>query len=424
MRGFINTSNYRFISALVFLCFLFCSCDFSTSYNLESKLTMVCKDRERDVSFLDQGIQHGEYTLYESDILIPEEEENLAKNDVAAFHLKETVLWPDGIVTYCWNGNFPDSLKTTVQHAFDMWQNYGDIEFVEGQCGGYVYEIKLDEEVSAAASTVGYQKKSVLKINPGIRSSFYGILLHEVGHCLGLLHEHQHPERDQYISLVNEHFQTEILNSDRFRENFDKVNDIEAITFLPYDYESIMHYAKSVWGEKDEDGNVLNTIEVLDSNFIHIVGQRSSLSQGDIWWLRINYGSDHHKLYFSMQDQKSGDYLGAADGLHKKSAPEEVQNIPGLHWEFIYMSQGYMLKNRKSNHCLAAVALGEEVEERDCNPSDSKMLFIFEFNNDETSSSFQIRRKNSCQYLENYDGKIITSNYQTTWKYDLYEEVL
>ena len=423
MRGFIYTSKYRCILILVLL-YLLCSCDFSTSYILESKLTMTCNHQEREVAFLDEGREHGDYTLYESDILIPREDKYLAKNDVAAFHLKETKLWPDGIVTYCWNDNFPDSLKTTVQHAFDMWENYGDVEFVQGKCANYVYEIKLDEGVSAAASTVGYQKKSVLKINPNIRSSIYGIALHELGHCLGLLHEHQHPERDRYISLVNEHFQAEILNSDRFRENFDKVSDIEAITFLPYDYESIMHYAKTVWGDRDEDGNVLHTIEVLDSNFINSIGQRSNLSQGDIWWLRINYGSADNKLYFSMQDQKSGEYLGASDALHKQPAPEEIQNIPGLQWEFIYMSQGYMLKNRASNQCLAATSLGEEVVEKDCDPSDSNMLFIFEFNNDEISSSFQIRRKNNCQYLENYNGKIITSRYQTIWNYDLYEEVL
>lgn len=65
--------------------------------------------------------------------------------------------------------------------------------------------------------------------------------LHELGHVLGLIHEHVRPDRDQYIELNLEGVKREAL------EFFDNEDDEDIITYdTPYDLQSVMHYGANV----------------------------------------------------------------------------------------------------------------------------------------------------------------------------------
>ena len=64
---------------------------------------------------------------------------------------------------------------------------------------------------------------------------------HEVGHALGLLHEHQRPDRDQYVKV---HY--DLIHDIRHGQVF-KHGSYGSLTYgLPYDYGSIMHYTSTV----------------------------------------------------------------------------------------------------------------------------------------------------------------------------------
>ncbi|KAK2148114.1 hypothetical protein LSH36_515g02011 [Paralvinella palmiformis] len=60
-----------------------------------------------------------------------------------------------------------------------------------------------------------------------------GRLLHEIGHVLGLVHEHMRPIRDEYVTV-----KAPITNI-----NFQKVATTEYEDFgITYDFNSVMHY--------------------------------------------------------------------------------------------------------------------------------------------------------------------------------------
>ena len=66
------------------------------------------------------------------------------------------------------------------------------------------------------------------------------MLAHEIGHALGLVHEHQRPDRDEFITINNEN----VLNL--AEALFSKFEAKFVGTELPYDYGSDMHYRATV----------------------------------------------------------------------------------------------------------------------------------------------------------------------------------
>ena len=57
-------------------------------------------------------------------------------------------------------------------------------------------------------------------------------ILHEMGHSAGLFHEHQRPDRDDYVVVTDGD------------DNYDRKDPDEVILPTPYDYFSVMHYSR------------------------------------------------------------------------------------------------------------------------------------------------------------------------------------
>ena len=70
-----------------------------------------------------------------------------------------------------------------------------------------------------------------------------GTYLHELGHVLGLVHEHQLPIRDQYVTINWPN-----VNADMATQ-FDKYTNVRTYD-NSYDLSSIMHYEHNVSDEK------------------------------------------------------------------------------------------------------------------------------------------------------------------------------
>jgi hypothetical protein len=107
-----------------------------------------------------------------------------------------------------------------------------------------------------------------------------GGVAHEIGHAIGLAHEHSSPERDRYVNVL-------LSNVEPGQEfNFDVATDF--LVLRPYDYVSIMHYGATSFGKKDAMGNRLTTMSRKDGD--PTLGRGNELTFDDVAGVEELYG--------------------------------------------------------------------------------------------------------------------------------------
>ena len=105
-----------------------------------------------------------------------------------------------------------------------------------------------------------------------------GHAIHELGHAIGMWHEHSRPDRDMYIRVIYEN----VLETER--DNFGILDEID-FSQVPdegYDVESIMHYGEFAFS-KDGDRTIelRRDAPIEDCDNRLPMGQRTTLSYID-----------------------------------------------------------------------------------------------------------------------------------------------
>lgn len=185
--------------------------------------------------------------------------------------------WPHGIVPYQFNNNSQIQLDN-IARAIAHWTERTTVSFVERtdeNSDQYPNYIRFDNTASCA-SHVGMLGNGGQPVYVSDSCST-GSIIHEIGHALGLFHEHTRPDRDNYVqidwSLIvpGKEINFEILN-------------VGIENYGDYDYGSIMHYGESFFSS---NGN--SVITVPDGIEI---GQRIALSEKDIAAVNQMYAAD------------------------------------------------------------------------------------------------------------------------------------
>jgi hypothetical protein len=116
-----------------------------------------------------------------------------------------------------------------------------------------------------------------------------GATIHEIGHALGLLHEHTRPDRDKFIKVLFGQ-----VKDDASRMQFNTINGLRTQTLGKYDFNSIMHYPRDAFGIQQGLGLATTMVNAdgtpLDPH-VGDLGPNGHLSPKDIGALAIMYGS-------------------------------------------------------------------------------------------------------------------------------------
>jgi Astacin (Peptidase family M12A) len=207
----------------------------------------------------------------------------------------EQFRWPWGIIPFVIDTQLPNPQRVT--NAIRHWENNTPIRFVPKSLNEE-YWVYFTVATGICASQVG---KRVPHYRPGgVYYQSQPIFLddncntadtiHEIGHAVGLWHEHSREDRDNFVRIN----WNNIVES--AKHNFEQhITDGDDIG--NYDYCSIMHYDRFAFCKEQQCPNppcpcVGATIDVLQPNLpcANNIGLTPALSDGDVRTVRYIYG--------------------------------------------------------------------------------------------------------------------------------------
>ena len=201
-------------------------------------------------------------------------------------------VWPGGVVPYDFQSDVSTQNQDRVRAIMAEIESWANVRFVPRQ-GDEPYWITVQNSISGNSATVGKRAGGVVNIATWESN---GLILHELMHALGFLHEQQRADRDQYIEL----HPCALLNS-----NYNLW--ATALTATPYDFESVMHYTP-FWGCSSEEA--FRVREPYRSFHASTVGtwqfDYRGPSAGDIWSMYLMYGGDPVPGPFSLDAPADG----------------------------------------------------------------------------------------------------------------------
>lgn len=194
--------------------------------------------------------------------------------------------WPNGNIYYEFSTAGTNAVPANLQKAFldaaGEWAMFANLHFIARTTQTNYVLVQVDQSLEGGQSAVGMiGGEQMLSVSPNAWNR--GTLCHEIGHTLGLIHEHQRSDRDSFVTIITNNIVPGGLG------NFVLVPN--SINVGPYDFLSVMHYARNYLST---DTN-LDTIVPLPAftQYINVMGEPGPivLSAGDRAGMAAVYGA-------------------------------------------------------------------------------------------------------------------------------------
>ena len=104
--------------------------------------------------------------------------------------------WPEGIVYYKIAAAMPQINRSRIQDALNYWRQETNVRFVERTNEPNYVLFQPGSGCAAHVGMVGGQQIISLSTECG-----FGNTVHEIGHCVGLFHEHTRLDRDKHLRI-------------------------------------------------------------------------------------------------------------------------------------------------------------------------------------------------------------------------------
>jgi len=184
--------------------------------------------------------------------------------------------WPNGEIpyTYLSDNEYTDKQKKKIEKAMRSIEAKTCIRFVPQTTQTDYVTIRKHPDVLQCSSHIGrlgrqqfinlsHEEKKVWFLTIYTRTCLdHHTIVHELMHAIGLDHEHNRADRDQYVTIN----QTNVKQTSK--HNFFEVNPSSYGNYgCPYTYESVMHYDKTAFAE-----NKGVTMQPKDSKYTNIIG--------------------------------------------------------------------------------------------------------------------------------------------------------
>jgi len=207
--------------------------------------------------------------VYQGDMILTDDQVSSATKKGASIIYLGRERWPSSIVYYDIDPGCPHEDK--IEEAIAHYEELTPINFIKRtNQTNYIEFIDGGDGMSSHVGMVGGRQE--------IKVAYWAVrgkVIHEIGHALGLIHEHSRSDRDGYVRIHDDNI---MKDQDH---NFELIES--SVNSTLFDYGSIMMYSSGAWSK-----NGYNTITKLDGSEI-VEYQRIALSDEDIIAIKSLY---------------------------------------------------------------------------------------------------------------------------------------
>lgn len=171
-----------------------------------------------------------------------------------------------------------------IRSVFDYIESKSCVRFIPGYLISPIYigerhYLKIRTNVSYCIGSVGYCYLEGQRLDFAPYCMEKAGIIHETLHSLGFYHQHNAPNRDQYIKVHLENVLSQFLTQ------FSKYSPQDVTDHgVPYDHKSIMHYDARL-ASKNEN----RTMTAKDEKLTDLLGNAKEMSPSDIVVLNRMY---------------------------------------------------------------------------------------------------------------------------------------
>lgn len=192
--------------------------------------------------------------------------------------------WTGGNVYYAFNANVSAAHQAAFVDAARDWESFANLHFIPRTSQtNYIMVNDGGSGLSGGNSSLG-MIGGQQQLNIGAVAWNRGTLLHEIGHALGLIHEHQRSDRDTYVTI-------NFSNVPGGTSNGDFILTPTSTNNGAYDFLSIMQYSRNASAVNSAIDTV--TPKAGYTQFIDIMGNNPDreLSRADRNGISLMYGA-------------------------------------------------------------------------------------------------------------------------------------
>lgn len=225
-------------------------------------------------------------------------------------------LWPSNEITYVIDDSVGNCERSTLTVALSVisrnsclkFKRISQSVFIAG--GGTTPALHVTDSGTGCFASLGFRSPGENIVNIASGCVNVGTVIHLVLHALGMFHEHQRPDRDNFVQIVTTNVDSNRIGGNVGTTKYDTVftkapEGLNAWTNItvskPYDFSSIMHNGPCHYSVSEEFGGgpgactlepTLKAAPGKEQVFIGQqgnIGNRATLSAGDVWMLSQLY---------------------------------------------------------------------------------------------------------------------------------------